>query len=931
MTTLMAEPRSARLEDILEAVLGTVEKPGRYCGGERNAVKKDLSKVALKVALAFPDTYEIGMSHLGLKILYEVLNSREQSVAERVFMPWKDFASVLRRRRIPLFSLESRLPLSEFDVVGFSLQHELCYTNVLEMLDLSGIPIRACDREDNMPFVIGGGPCTFNPEPMWEFFDFFVVGDGEEVVGELAAVLENQKAKGWDRKEAISRVRELKGVYVPTDYEFEYSGGYVSKVIHESEVYDDPFAAPRVERALVEDLESAPFPERLVVPNISIVHDRAAVEIMRGCLRGCRFCQAGYICRPLRERSFATVVGLADSAIANTGFDELSFLSLSSGDYSAIEPLIRRCVLGFAGGKVAVSLPSLRVETMTQPIVDGIRSIKKTGFTLAPEAATDRLRRVINKPAANEMVLESAGRAFAAGWKRIKLYFMIGLPTETEEDIEAMAKLVRQLSSVARREGRGGCRIAVSISTFIPKPHTALQWAPQAPLEDIISKLSRLRRSISCRNVELKWHNADMSLLEGVLCRGDRRLSRVIERAWRNGCVLDNWTEQFDFSKWMAAFEECNVVYQDYLAPRDVRRFLPWEHIASGVSRAFLLQEKDAASAEKLTPDCVSSGQCQSCGACGEPASYLEAMMAMRKAADQYKGASPAGAARVSESSGRATPRQIVFPLRCKYERLGPARFISHLDILTALGRAARQSGLPVEYSKGFNPQPRISAGLPLPVGQSSLAEYIDIRVSRPLAPSKLIESMNNCMMQGVRFIAASHLFKKSLSLSALVSEVDYSVLIDLERLSEVAGAENLPWLNDEGLHADRIEQMLAQKSIVVSKATPKRRVELDLRAFIGALSLTGIESGKALLQMTLNVDQDGRTARPSMVLSELYGTKEGILYFADVTRLEQYCWRRGARRSLLELAKGAVSPTGGVGVPTTVMRKRPNKVWKEP
>ena len=919
MTTFMHEADSARLDDVLEAVLGTVEKPGRYCGGERNAVKKDPSKVLLKVALAFPDTYEIGMSHLGLKILYEVLNSRDQTAAERVFMPWKDLASVLRRRRIPLFSLENRLPLSEFDVVGFSLQHELCYTNVLEMLDLSGIPIRASDRGDEMPLVIAGGPCTFNPEPIWEFFDLFVVGDGEQVVGELAAVLEEQKAKGWNRKDAISHLRELGGVYVPADYEFEYSGAYVSKVIHRNEVYDDPFTAPKVERALVDDLDRAPCPDRHMVPNISIVHDRATIEVMRGCLRGCRFCQAGYICRPLRERSFETVVALSESAIANTGFDELSFLSLSTGDYSSIERLIRRCALGFAGGKVAVSLPSLRVETMTRPIVDGIRSIKKTGFTLAPEAATDRLRRVINKPTTNEMVLDSAGLAFAAGWKRVKLYFMIGLPSETEEDVDAIGELVKQISSAARRQGSGGCKIAVSISTFIPKPHTSFQWAPQLPLDDIISKLSRLRRSINCRNVELKWHNAKMSFVEGVLCRGDRRLCAVVERAWRNGCVLDNWTEEFDFDKWVAAFEQCNVSYKDYLAPRDSRRFLPWEHIACGVSREFLLRENDAASAEKLTPDCISIGECQSCGACPEPASYLESMVAKRHAADQSKEATTVGSARTSDSTGHTGPRQMAFPLRCKYERLGPARFISHLDVLTALGRAARESGLPVEYTKGFNPQPRISAGLPLPIGHSSLAEYIDMRVSRPLAPSKLIESMNNCLMQGVHFVAASHLFRKSLSLCALVSDVDYSVVIDFERLSEVAGHEGLSMLNDEAFHLERIKWILAQKSIIVSRTTPKRRVKLDLRAFISALSLVGVESGKALLRMTLTVDQNGRTARPSMVLSELYGTEEDILYFADITRLEQYCWRRGAKRSLLE-----------VGTPSTVERKLPSKMRME-
>ncbi len=896
----VTETDSASMSDILDAVLGTVERPGRYCGGERNAIRKDLSKVLLKVVLAFPDIYEIGMSHVGLKILYNILNLRDMTAAERVFMPWRDFARALRRLKLPLYSLESKLPLSEFDVIGFSLQHELCYTGVLEMLDLGGVPIRASERGENMPLVIGGGPCTFNPEPLWEFFDLFVVGDGEEVVGELAELWENHKREGWIRAEAISRAKDIPGVYVPGNYEFEYSCGYVSKVMHTGKVYEDPFAAPKVERAFVEDLDSAAYPEKPVVPNIAVVHDRAPIEIMRGCLRGCRFCQAGYICRPVRERSVGKVTSLAESIIANTGFEELSFLSLSSGDYSGIERLIRRSALGFTENKVAVSLPSLRVETMTQAIVDGIRSIKKTGFTIAPEAATERLRRVINKPMTNEMVLEAVRRAFAAGWKRVKLYFMIGLPSETDQDIEAIVELARRLASLARRSG--GCKVVMSIATFIPKPHTAFQWAAQAPHAEVVAKLSHLRRSISSRHVELKWHNAEMSVIEGVLCRGDRRLSAAVERAWRSGCVLDNWSEEFSFDRWMAAFEGAGLTYQDYIAVREPDGFLPWEHISCGLSRRFLLGEKDAADKEKLTPDCLASGECQLCGACSDPSSYLKKMQATRRAAEKSKGVSITGGTSSREVFGRASARQIVFPLRCKYERIGPSKFISHLEVLTALGRAARQSGLPLEFSKGFNPQPRISAGLPLPIGHASLAEYVDIRVTRPVAPDKLISLLNDYLMKGIRFVAARHLFRKSLSLCALVSEIDYSVIVSLERLAEAGHALGLRQLGEAGFHEERIEHLLSQKSIMVSKVTPKRTVELDLRQFVSALSMTGIESGKLFLKMALNVDRDGRTARPSMVLSALYGLTENILYFADMTRMEQYCWRRGMRRPLLDV-----------------------------
>jgi len=902
------EPYSVNKSGVLDAVLGTVEKPGRYCGGERNAIKKDLSRVLLKVVLAFPDIYEIGMSHVGLKILYNILNLREMTAAERVFMPWRDFARALRRLGLPLYSLESKLPLSAFDVIGFSLQHELCYTGVLEMLDLGGVPIHASERGENMPLVIGGGPCTFNPEPLWEFFDLFVVGDGEDVVSNLADLWESCKREGWTRAEAISRARDIPGVYVPGDYEFEYSCGYVSKVTHAGKVYEDPFAVPKVERAFVEDLESAPYPEKPVVPNIAVVHDRAPVEIMRGCLRGCRFCQAGYICRPARERSVGNVTGLAESIIANTGFEEVSFLSLSSGDYSGIERLIRHSAMGFAGHKVAVSLPSLRVETMTQAIVDGIRSMKKTGFTVAPEAATERLRRVINKPISNEMVLDAVRRAFIAGWKRVKLYFMIGLPSETDEDIDAIVELARQLGSLARSSG--GCKVAISISTFIPKPHTAFQWAPQASHAEIVAKFSRLRHSISGRNVELKWHNAEMSVIEGILCRGDRRLSAAVERAWRSGCVLDNWSEEFSFDRWMAALEGAGLTYQDYVAEREPDKFLPWEHISCGVSRRFLLGERDAAEKERPTPDCLVSGECQLCGACSDASSYLKKMQATQRAAERSKGVSSMGGTSRRETMGRASARKLAFPLRCKYERTGPSKFISHLEALTALGRAARQSGLPVEFSKGFNPQPRISAGLPLSTGHASLAEYVDIRVTRPVSPEKLISLMNDCLMEGIRFVAARHLFRKSLSLCALVSEIDYSVVVSLGRLAEAGHALGLRHLDESQFHEELIERLLSQRSIMVSKVTPKRRVEIDLRRFVGALNMTGVEGGKAYLGMTLKVDRNGRTARPAMVLSALYGLTENILYFSDITRMEQYYRRGGMRRPLLDVG-GGLAPRG--------------------
>ena len=894
----MHKADSARLGEVWDSLLGTVQRPGRYCGGERNAVKKDPSNVLVRFALVFPDVYEIGMSHIGLKILYEILNRRERSLAERVFLPWRDFAAALRRQGILLSSLESKLPLSEFDVVGFSLQHELCYTNVLEVLDLGGIPVRASQRGPESPLVIGGGPCAFNPEPLWEFFDFFVVGDGEEVVERLAEIFEDQKVRGWDRAEAIRRASQVEGVYVPSDYQMRYSGLYVSGIAFRGKEYQDAFAAPRVKRALVDDLESATFPSSPVVPNIEVVHDRAAVEIMRGCSRGCRFCQAGYICRPARERSLKTVVRLAELIAQKTGYGEISFLSLSSGDYSAIEELILRVVARLSESKVAVSLPSLRVDSATDAILQGIRQVKKTGFTLAPEAGTERLRSIINKPTTDEMILLSAQRAFAAGWKRVKLYFMIGLPGETDEDIDAIVRLAKRLARVARRAGGAGGKVAISLSTFIPKPHTPFQWCRQSSIEEAAAKISHLKKELGSRNLELKWHLPQMSFLEGVLSRGDRRLSQVIHRGWRLGCLWDGWTEQFDFDKWMRAFDECRISPQNYTGSRELDRFLPWEHIDSGVAREFLVAEKHKSDRQEVTADCRASGVCQQCGVCADPQSYL-AGFARRLATPDRKPA----AAVMRSVPGSA--KRGAFAVRCRYERTGPARFISHLDVMTAFGRALRQSGLPIDYSRGFNPQPRLSAGLPLPIGYASLAEYVDFRFTRPVAPSRLVTVLNEYLMEGMRLVAASHLVGRPLSLCSVVSELDYSVVIDTERLSELLDEAPRIELGDANLHRQRVSEFLARKSLLVSKTTPKRSIELDLRALVASLRLEAVRPGKVALRMTLKVQPSGRTAKPEMVLQALYGIRKNVLYFAKITRLEQYCWRRGRRCSLLELASG--------------------------
>lgn len=598
----------------ITSLLGSVVKPARYAGGEWNQILKASREVKVRFALALPDVYEVGMSNLGLKILYGILNERQDTFAERAFCPWPDMESAIRRDGQKLCSLETQTPLHEFDVVGFSLQYELSYSNVLTMLDLAGIPLLAAERSDTDPLVVGGGPCAFHPEPVSDFFDCFVIGEGEEVVCEIAAAVAAWKDSGRSGGRAgLFRVLAgIAGVYLPSLYQFELDADGICRQI----LTLDPSVPGVVSKRIVSDLDQTYFPVRPIVPYLETVHDRIMLELFRGCSRGCRFCQAGIIYRPVRERKPETLLKLAQELVDNTGYDEISLVSLSSADYSCLSPLARDLMFRFAPQRVSLSLPSLRIDSFSIELANEIQKVRRSGLTFAPEAGTQRLRDVINKGVTEADLFEAAGSAFRSGWAGVKLYFMIGLPTETDEDILAIADLARKVLGLSRNPARA--KVTVSVSTFVPKPHTPFQWFGQISMAEMERRQQLLRSALRDRRIGLNWHDAKTSRLEGVFARGDRRLGRVLLHAWRQGARFDGWSEYFQSEIWEAAFAEMELDPDFYAArTRSEQETLPWDHLSPAVCKRWLWQEWQRSQQGSLTHDCR-NGECTDCGVCQE-------------------------------------------------------------------------------------------------------------------------------------------------------------------------------------------------------------------------------------------------------------------------------------------------------------------------
>ncbi len=710
-------------------------KPSRYIGNEINSVHKE---AAVRVALCFPDTYEIGMSHLGLKILYSIINSVPYAAAERVYAPWVDCESYLREKNLPLTSLENRLPLKDFDIVGFTLQYELSYTNILNMLDLGGIPVRSSDRTESDPIIMAGGPNSVNPVPLAPFIDAFVVGDGEEVIKEIVALYSDNR-EGRSRKDILNSISKLEGVYVP--------------VIHDT-------ATHTVKKRIVQDLDTTPYPDSPILAYTELVHDRISIEIARGCTRGCRFCQAGMTYRPRRERSLDNVLSLARKSIESTGYEEISFSSLSTGDYSCLLPLIQNFNSQHATSNIAVSLPSLRVGSLSSDVLKEIKSVRKTGFTIAPEAGTSRLRNVINKDITNEEYEETLNKLFSEGWKNVKLYFMVGLPTETRDDINGLI----DMAIMAMKRGRSitGRRVTINvgISSFVPKPHTPFQWAGQNNIKELREKQDYIKNVFRKKGINFKGPHVETSLLETVFSRGTAETALLLEEAWKLGCRFDGWSEHFDFEKWMLAADKVGMDLQEHASRNfDPEEDLPWDFIDIGVTKKFLTSEYRKAMQEEITQDC--KDKCHGCGLeCGDRAQNTEHRTQTLKPAHRAINTVPS-------------------KMRIKFSKTGHMRYLSHSELMTTLLRAMRRAMIPVAYSEGFHPHPKISFGPALPSGVEGINEFFDIEMTAILKPDDFLKRMNSVLPDGLILITALMISKKENSLNDFFARYEYEVAID--------------------------------------------------------------------------------------------------------------------------------------------------------
>ena len=601
-----------------DEILLKIEKPARYIGNEVNSVMKDKNEVDVRFAMCFPDVYEIGMSHLGIQILYDMFNQREDVWCERVYSPWLDLHKIMKEEQIPLFALESQDPIRDFDFLGITIQYEMCYTNILQVLELSQIPLHAEDRTEEDPIVIGGGPCTYNPEPIAPFFDLFYMGEGEVVYFDLIDRYKEIKARGGSRKEFLEQAAQIPGIYVPGFYDVTYKeDGTI-----EAMTPNNPHAPQTVSKQLVMDMSDTWYPEKPVVPYLRATQDRVVLEIMRGCIRGCRFCQAGMVYRPVRERSLEELKRLARTMLKSTGHEEISLSSLSSSDYTKLEGIVNFLIDEFDGKGVNVSLPSLRIDAFSLDVMSKVQDVKKSSLTFAPEAGSQRLRNVINKGLTEENILNGSAEAFKGGWNRVKLYFMLGLPTETVEDMQGIAELSEKVAevyydTVPKEQRHGKVQVTASTSFFVPKPFTPFQWAPMCTKEQFLERASivnhRMKEMLNKKSLRYNWHEADVTVLEGVLARGDRRVAAVIEEAYRQGAIYDSWSEYFNNDIWMKAFETCGVDIDFYTTrERSLDEVFPWDFIDAGVTKDFLKREWANAQAETVTPNCRM--RCSGCG-----------------------------------------------------------------------------------------------------------------------------------------------------------------------------------------------------------------------------------------------------------------------------------------------------------------------------
>ncbi|MFH1337120.1 MAG: TIGR03960 family B12-binding radical SAM protein, partial [Candidatus Zixiibacteriota bacterium] len=836
-----------------------VMKPGRYVGNELGATKKD-HQDRLKVALAFPDAYEIGMSYLGQAILYHLINRRPDGVAERVFSPWPDAEEIMRKENIPLFSLESHTPLREFDIIGFSLTYELNYTNVLNMLDLAGMPVFSSQRDETYPLVMAGGPSAMNPEPVADFFDLFALGDGEEMVDELLDVIRQAHKDNLNKEELLLKLAQIPGVYVPRFYEVTYDAENEFKSI-KPRFQEVP---ERIKVRTVPELKNEFYPPAPIVPFLETTHDRLTIEIMRGCPMRCRFCAATVAYQPKRERSVAEIVKQAETGIANSGWDEISLLSLSTTDYSKLPELVKELNRKFSSKKVSISLPSLRPDSLSLEVARLVSRVKKSGLTFAPEAGTVRLRNVTGKHLNEEDLLNTAQMAFSSGWNLLKLYFMIGLPTEREEDLAGIVDWLKKILRVAKDAG-GGKNLNITISPFTPKPHTPFQWERLEDVESLQGKIYYLKNNLRQGNLHLKFRDPQVSYMEGILSRGDRRLSSVIHSAWKKGAKLDGWSEHFNYSFWKEGFSEAGIESSLYTGAKNMESPLPWDHIDKGIKKEHLKKERNRAytlSEESISPEDHTQTLFPS-----KEVPIDKVKIADLVSTEEMRKILTPSLELSSDSSNSYGRKRKKIPVslpvtvargrvRLRWSKSEEVRFTSHLDVGRTFERTIRRSGIPIAYSEGFHPHQKVAFGPPLPLGFISDSEYLDFQLTEPYTPL-FFSQLNQELPNGFKFLEARSILGKSESLSSVINLAGYEVKLDVP-----------PDRIDTG-----IQSLLERENLWIRRTTKDQIKEVDIRRHIYKLD-SELLGNMVVLRMYLGVGSEGY-ARPDEILVYGLGMEE--------------------------------------------------------